>query len=91
MFESQYGITVRLKTTFVHWPEGLDVVNLAETTKKRLLKEANDSEFLNEYKLRLQGERTIPLETFKEIVMLQDELYNRDASELAPKIFDYVY
>ena len=91
MFESQYGITVRLKTTFVHWPEGLDVVNLAETTKKRLLKEANDSEFLREYKLRLQGERTIQLETFKEIVMLQDQLYDRDASELAPKIFDYVY
>ena len=91
MFESQYGITVRLKTTFVHWPEGLDVVNLAETTKKRLLKEANDSEFLREYKLRLQGERSIPVETFKEIAMLQDQLYDRDASELAPRIFDYVY
>ena len=44
-----------------------------------------------EFKLRLKGKRTIPTETFKDIVMLQDQLYNRDASKLAPRIFDYVY
>lgn len=86
-----YGINVNRRTTFVHWPEGLDVVNLAEETKEKLYKETNDTEFLREFKLRLKGERTIPEETFKEIVMLQDQLYDRDASELAPRIFDYVY
>ena len=89
--KSTYGVSVRMRPTFVHWPEGLDVVNLAEDTKKKLLEETKDTEFCREFKLRLQGERTIPEETFKEIVMLQDSLYNRDASELAPKIFDYVY
>lgn len=89
--ERLYGINVNRRTTFVHWPEGLDVVNLAEETKEKLYKETNDTEFLREFKLRLKGERTIPEETFKEIVMLQDQLYDRDASELAPKIFDYVY
>ena len=87
----KYGITVRMKTTFVHWPEGLDLCNLAEDTKLKLIEEANDTEFLKEYKLRLKAKRTIPEETFKEIAMLQDQLYNRDASELAPRIFDYVY
>lgn len=89
--ERLYGIEVRRRTTFVHWPEGLDVVNLAEETKQKLYEEANDTEFLREYKLRLKGKRTIPEETFKDIVMLQDQVYNRDASELAPRIFDYVY
>lgn len=89
--EDTYGISVRMRTTFVHWPEGLDVCNLAEDTKKMLLDEANDTEFLKEYRLRLQAERTIPEETFKDIVKLQDQLYNRDASELAPRVFDYVY
>ena len=80
-----------MKTTFVHWPEGLDLCNLAEDTKLKLINEENDTEFLKEYKLRLKAKRTIPEETFKEIAMLQDQLYNRDASELAPLIFDYIY
>ena len=91
VLESKYKIEVKYRPTFVHWPEGLDVVNLAESTKKNMLKTTRDTEFTKEFKLRLQGKRTIPNETFKDIVMLQDELYNRDASVLAPKIFDYVY
>jgi hypothetical protein len=75
----------------VHWPEGLDVVNLAEDTKKSILNNLNKTTFTEEFEKRLTGKRTISQETFKEIVMLQDQLYNRDASELAPRIFDYVY
>ena len=89
--ESMYDIEVKYRTTFVHWPEGLDVVNLAEKTKEKLLETTKDNDFTKEFKLRLKGKRTIPNETFKDIVMLQDQLYNRDASELAPRIFDYVY
>jgi len=89
--EQKYKIEVKYRPTFVHWPEGLDVVNLAEDTKKDLLETTNDTEFTKEFKLRLKGKRTIPTETFKDIVMLQDQLYNRDASTLAPRIFDYVY
>ena len=89
--EKKYQIEVTYRPTFVHWPEGLDVVNLAEDTKKDLLKNTKDTQFTKEFKLRLKGKRTIPTETFKDIVKLQDQLYNRDASVLAPEIFDYVY
>ena len=89
--ELMNDVEVKYRTTFVHWPEGLDVVNLAEETKEKLLKTTKDNDFTKEFKLRLKGKRTIPNETFKDIVMLQDQLYNRDASELAPRIFDYVY
>ena len=89
--ERHYGIEVKYRTTFVHWPEGLDVVNLAEDTKKSILNSLNKTTFTKEFEKRLTGKRTIAKETFKEIAMLQDQLYNRDASELAPRIFDYVY
>lgn len=89
--ERKYGIEVKYRPTFVHWPEGLDLVNLAEDTKEKILEELYDCEFNREIAARLRGKRTIPEETFKDIVMLQDQLYDRDASELAPRIFDYVY
>ena len=91
VLERKYQIEVKYRPTFVHWPEGLDVVNLSEDTKQTLYKKTENTEFTKEFKLRLKGKRTIPEETFKEIVKLQDQLYDRDASELAPKIFDYVY
>jgi len=89
--ERHYGIEVKYRPTFVHWPEGLDVVNLAEETKINILKGLSKNDFTREFEMRLKGKRTLPEETFKDIVMLQDQLYNRDASELAPRIFDYVY
>jgi MoaA/NifB/PqqE/SkfB family radical SAM enzyme len=90
--ERHYGVEVKYRTTFVHWPEGLDIVNLAEDTKKKILENLTYNDFTREFEMRLtHGKRTIPEETFKEIVKLQDQLYNRDASELAPRIFDYVY
>ena len=91
VLERKYQIEVKYRPTFVHWPEGLDVVNLSEDTKETLYNKTANTEFTKEFKLRLKGKRTIPEETFKEIVKLQDQLYDRDASELAPKIFDYVY
>tara|TARA_R100000278_G_scaffold121800_1_gene106506 strand:+ start:249 stop:563 length:315 start_codon:yes stop_codon:yes gene_type:complete len=91
VLERKYHIEVKYRPTFVHWPEGLDVVNLSEDTKQTLYNKTANTEFTKEFKLRLKGKRTIPEETFKEIVKLQDQLYDRDASELAPKIFDYVY
>jgi len=89
--ERHYGIEVKYRPTFVHWPEGLDVANLAEETKINILKNLDKNKFTEEFEKRLKGDRTLPEETFKDIVMLQDQLYNRDASELAPRIFDYVY
>lgn len=84
-------IQVHVRPTFVHWPQGLDLVNLAEDTKQKILDNIVENSFSKEIAIRLKGERTIPQETFKDIVKLQDQVYNRDASELAPRIFDYVY
>jgi len=89
--ERHYGVEVKYRTTFVHWPAGLDVVNLDEKTKINIFENLKLDDFTSEFALRLKGKRTIEHETFKDIVRLQDELYNRDASELAPKIFDYCY
>lgn len=84
-------IYTTVKATFVHFPKGLDVVNLAEETKKKILDELEIDEFTSEIAQRMRGNRTLPEETFKDIVRLQDEVYKRDASVLAPKIFDYCY
>jgi len=89
--ERHYGVEVKYRTTFVHWPAGLDVVNLDEKTKINIFENLKLDDFTSEFALRLKGKRTIEHETFKDIVRLQDELYNRDASELAAKIFDYCY
>jgi pyruvate-formate lyase-activating enzyme len=89
--ERHYGVEVKYRTTFVHWPAGLDVVNLDEKTKINIFENLKLDDFTSEFALRLKGKRTIEHETFKDIVRLQDELYNRDASRLAPKIFDYCY
>ena len=45
--EQKYQIEVTYRPTFVHWPEGLDVVNLAEDTKKDLLKNTHWSAYRN--------------------------------------------
>jgi len=88
---SYNNLDINIRTTFVHSPAGLDMVNLDEKTKVILLNEIEENEFTKDIIKRLKGKRTIPKETFKDIVKMQDTLYNRDASLLAPRIFDYVY
>lgn len=89
--ESKYNIDVNIRPTFVHWPKALDIVNLDEETKINILESLDKNDFTHEFEKRLKGKRTLPEETFKDVVKLQDMLHQRDASILAPRIFDYVY
>lgn len=84
-------VNCHARANFVHWPKALDVVNLAEETKTRLYKETIEDDFTSDFRTRLLSPRTQPEETFKDVVRIQDMIHNRDASTLAPRIFDYVY
>ena len=66
-------------------------MNLAEETKTRLYQETIEDDFTSDFRTRLLSPRTQPEETFKDVVRIQDMIHNRDASTLAPRIFDYVY
>jgi hypothetical protein len=68
----------------------MDIVNLEEDTKLDLLLNTDANDFTKEFLKRLGGERTIDTYKFKELVKLQDELYDVSAKEMAPKIWDYV-
>jgi hypothetical protein len=46
---------------------------------------------LNEIITHLKGEQRNFRSNFKEIVKLQDQLYNKDAFALAPRVAEYVY
>ena len=79
-----------IRATFVHWPQVMDIVNLEEDVKLHLLANTDENDFTKEFLKRLTGRRTIDTYKFKEIVKLQDELYDVSAKEMAPKIWDYV-
>ena len=79
-----------IRATFVHWPQVLDIVNLEEDVKLHLLANTDENDFTKEFLKRLTGKRTIDTYKFKELVKLQDELYDVSAKEMAPKIWDYV-
>jgi len=79
-----------IRATFVHWPQVMDIVNLEEDVKLHLLANTDENDFTKEFLKRLTGKRTIDTYKFKELVKLQDELYDVSAKEMAPKIWDYV-
>jgi hypothetical protein len=79
-----------IRATFVHWPKVMDIVNLEEDVKLHLLANTDENDFTKEFLKRLTGRRTIDTYKFKELVKLQDELYDVSAKEMAPKIWDYV-
>ena len=89
------------KPTFVHYPKGLDMVNLSDDTKQIIIDRLTTSLTVNNnyfYQISIKeiikalgGKRSLPLETFKEIVKVQDELYKKDSKNTCPKIYNYVY
>ena len=82
---------VNIRTTFVHWPKALDIVNLEEETKDKILEDLVINDFTAEFAKRLKGDRTTDSNKFKELVRLQDELYNVSAETIAPKVWDYIH
>jgi hypothetical protein len=85
---------VNIRTTFVHWPQALDIVNLEEDTKEEILNELVVNDFTAEFAQRLKGKRTLSIwdpDKFKELVRLQDELYDVSCEHLVPKIWNYIW
>jgi MoaA/NifB/PqqE/SkfB family radical SAM enzyme len=81
---------VNIRTTFVHWPQAMDIVNLEEDVKDKILEELVVNDFTAEFAKRLKGKRTLEEPKFKELVRLQDELYDVSCKTLAPKVWDYI-
>jgi len=81
---------VNIRTTFVHWPQAMDIVNLEEDVKDKILEELVVNDFTAEFAKRLKGNRTLEEPKFKELVRLQDELYDVSCKTLAPKVWDYI-
>jgi hypothetical protein len=81
---------VNIRTTFVHWPQALDIVNLEEETKDEILDDLVMNDFTAEFAQRLKGKRTTDSNKFKELVRLQDELYNVSCETMAPKVWNYI-
>lgn len=71
--------------TFVHYPNGLDIANLEQSVKDKLLEEMPHDNPIIEYMKTPQYSDS----TFREIVKLQDKLHNKKCT--LDKISDYVY
>ena len=85
--------------TFVHYPHGLDMVNLPEHIKNKLIKRYEKTlgtdEIYNyamkEFLIHLSGDAYASTETFAKIVKLQDQLHNRSCKDILPELAAFVY
>lgn len=96
---NKYKISCRVRPTFVHTP-GLDMVDLEIETKEFIIKNlektltSTDSMYnyaLNEIITHLKGKQRNFKSNFKEIVKLQDRLYQKNPFIFAPRVAEYVY
>ena len=79
-----------IRTTFVHWPKALDIINLEEDVKSKIMSTLEVNEFTKEFAIRLtQSEGEIE-PCFKGLVKTQDLLYDKSCQDMAPKIWDYI-
>jgi len=83
-------ITVNMRPTFVHWPQVLDIVNLDNDIKEVINKNTIENDFTKEFLKRLGGNRTTDI-SFKELVKLQDELYDNKLDDRLIELKEYVY
>tara|TARA_B100000953_G_scaffold87797_1_gene71636 strand:- start:2175 stop:3380 length:1206 start_codon:yes stop_codon:yes gene_type:complete len=79
-----------IRTTFVHWPKALDIINLEEETKNKIMETLEVNDFTKEFAIRLTSTENEIEPCFKGLVKTQDLLYNKSCAEMAPKIWDYI-
>lgn len=85
--------------TFVHYPYGLDMVNLPDHIKKVLINkfeatlgdDAIYNDAMKELLIHLSGDAYASTETFAKIVKLQDQLHNRSCKGTLPELAAFVY
>ena len=88
--KKQIQTPANLRATFVHWPKVMDVVNLEEDVKEKILDELIVNDFTREFARRIQGKRTIDTYKFKDLVRTQDFLYEISCKDMCPKIWEYI-
>jgi|TARA_B110000503_G_C7128445_1_gene405724 organic radical activating enzyme len=87
--------------TFVHYPAGLDMVNLPNDTKNKLINKfaktvgnSTDTTYndaLYELLIYLHGDASADTTLFAKIVKLQDQLHNRSCKGILPELAAFVY
>jgi hypothetical protein len=97
--QNKYNIPCYTRPTFVH-TANIDMVDLEFETKKFIIgnleKTLPSGNEMYDYSIgeiitHLSGEKRNFNGDFKEIVKLQDQLYEKDAFAMAPRIAEYVY
>ena len=81
---------VQIRATFVHWPKALDIVNLEEETKTKIMQTLEINDFTKEFAIRMTSTDNEIEPCFKGLVKTQDLLYDRSCEEMAPKIYEYL-
>ena len=81
---------VQIRATFVHWPKAMDIVNLEEETKSKIMQTLEINEFTKEFAIRLTSTDNEIEPCFKGLVKTQDLLYDRSCEDMAPKIYEYI-
>ena len=79
-----------IRATFVHWPKALDIINLEEETKTKILENLEINDFTKEFAIRLTSIENEIEPCFKGLVKTQDLLYDKSCQDMAPKIWEYV-
>ena len=79
-----------IRTTFVHWPKALDIINLEEETKNKIMENLEINDFTKEFAIRLTSTQNEIEPCFKGLVKTQDLLYDKSCQDMVPKIWDYI-
>ena len=90
---------IHVGPTFVHYPEGLDMVNLPSDVKQHIVDKLYSENIadklyqssVTEIIKHLTGDAYADTSKFAQIVKIQDRLHNKSALEYAPKLGEYVY
>jgi organic radical activating enzyme len=97
--QREYNIHCTTKPTFVH-SANIDMVDLEVETKQFIIgnleKTLPSGNNMYDYAIKeiithLEGDKRNFNGDFKEIVKLQDQLYEKDAFAMAPRVAEYVY
>ena len=90
---------ITTQPTFVHYPPGLDMVNLPKHIKDKLItryeKTIGTDEIynyaINEVLNHLRSDAYASTELFAKIVKVQDRLHNRSCKDILPELAAFVY
>ena len=90
---------ITTQPTFVHYPAGLDMVNLPDHIKDRLIKRYEKTlgtdeiynDAMGELLIHLRSDSYADTQMFAKIVKLQDQLHNRSCKDILPELAAFVY